>query len=48
MGYGKILRIAFLNRTKGDYDAYVRFDKSEVENMLNEMKDFISIIEFNL
>lgn len=46
--YGKILRIAFLNRTKGDYDAYVLFDKSEVENMLNEMKDFISIIEFNL
>ena len=46
--YGKILRIAFSNRTKGDYDAYVHFEKNEVESMLNEMKDFISIIESNL
>jgi uncharacterized protein (UPF0332 family) len=46
--YGKILRIAFSNRTKGDYDAYVHFEKNEVESMLNEMKDFISLIESNL
>jgi uncharacterized protein (UPF0332 family) len=48
MKYGKILRNSFLNRTKGDYDAYIQFDKNEVENMLIEMKDFISLVEENL
>lgn len=43
--YGRILRNAFQNRTKSDYDAYIQFEKNEVETMLEEMKDFISAIE---
>lgn len=39
--YGKILRNAYQNRTKGDYDAFVNFSTGEVESMLNEMVDFI-------
>ena len=40
--FGKILRNAFQNRTKGDYDAFVDFTKIEVDSMLVEMKEFIS------
>jgi len=43
--YGKILRNAYQNRTKGDYDAFVEFDKSAVKNMLEEMSDFIEEIK---
>jgi uncharacterized protein (UPF0332 family) len=43
--YGKILRNAFQNRTKSDYDAYIHFQKAEVTAMLEEMKDFIRMIE---
>jgi uncharacterized protein (UPF0332 family) len=43
--FGKILRNAFQNRTKGDYDAFVNFDSVEVENMLSEMSFFIDEIE---
>ena len=43
--YGKILRNAFQNRTKGDYDAFVNFDKVEVGVMLGEMNLFIEEIE---
>lgn len=43
--YGKILRIAYQNRTKGDYDAYVQFDTEEVESMHLEMTNFIEEIE---
>jgi uncharacterized protein (UPF0332 family) len=43
--YGKILRNAYQNRTKGDYDAFVSFDKEEVIEMYNEMIDFIKTIE---
>ncbi|MEI8114880.1 MAG: HEPN domain-containing protein [Bacteroidia bacterium] len=42
--YGKILRNAYQNRTKGDYDAFVNFSTNEVESMLNEMVDFINEI----
>ena len=35
--YGKILRNAFRNRTKGDYDAFVIFSDTEVHQMLEEM-----------
>ena len=42
---GKILRNAYQNRTKGDYDAFVSFDKEEVVEMHNEMIDFITEIE---
>jgi uncharacterized protein (UPF0332 family) len=39
--FGKILRNAYQNRTKGDYDAFVSFSKQEVECMVNEMESFI-------
>jgi uncharacterized protein (UPF0332 family) len=43
--YGKILRNAYQNRTKGDYDAFVTFAKEEVEEMQKEMKEFILEIQ---
>lgn len=43
--YGKILRNAYQNRTKGDYDAFVDFSAIEVESTLSEMKEFIEIIK---
>jgi len=43
--YGRILRNAFRNRTKGDYDAFITFEKEEVIDMKNEMIDFIDSIE---
>ena len=43
--YGEILRNAFQNRTKGDYDAFVEFPQQEVDVMLKEMKQFIIEIE---
>ncbi len=43
--FGKILRNAFQNRTKGDYDAFVNFENVEVEVMLREMSSFIEEIE---
>lgn len=43
--YGKILRNAYQNRTKGDYDAFVSFSKEEIESMLSEMTDFIEEIK---
>jgi len=43
--YGRILRNAYQNRAKGDYDAFVDFSRNEVEEMLNEMKQFITAVE---
>ena len=43
--YGKILRNAYQNRTKGDYDAFVNFSKVETESMLYEMTDFIEEVK---
>jgi len=43
--YGKILKNAYNNRTKGDYDAFVTFSKEEVIEMHKEMIDFISVLE---
>lgn len=43
--FGKILRNAYQNRTKGDYDAFVIFSQQEVEVMLNEMVIFIDEIQ---
>lgn len=37
--YGKILRNAFQNRTKGDYDVFISFEKEEVIVMHEEMID---------
>jgi uncharacterized protein (UPF0332 family) len=42
---GKILRNAYQNRTKGDYDAFVIFSQQEVEVMLDEMEIFIAEIQ---
>ena len=42
---GKSLRIAFQNRTKGDYDAYVTFEKEEVEQMQIDLIEFVEKIE---
>lgn len=43
--FGKILRNAFQNRTKGDYDAFVSFEKDEVSQMYLEMIEFINEIK---
>lgn len=43
--FGKILRNAYQNRTKGDYDAFVSFASVEVELMLNEMTHFIKEVQ---
>ena len=43
--FGKILRNAYQNRTKGDYDAFVDFTSEEVETMHSEMIDFVEAIE---
>lgn len=39
--FGKILRNAFHNRAKGDYDAFIDFSRTEVDLMLIEMSNFI-------
>jgi uncharacterized protein (UPF0332 family) len=46
--YGKILRNAFRNRTKGDYDAFVNFTDAEVKQMLKEMELFIEQLKNQL
>ena len=43
--YGKIIRNAFQNRTKGDYDAFIVFEVDEVESMLSDMIEFIDEIK---
>ena len=43
--YGKMLRKAFEDRTKGDYDAFVDFSLPVVETKLEDMKQFINIID---
>jgi len=42
--YGKMLRSAYQNRTKGDYDAFVYFSKDEVEHLFSEMSSFLNEI----
>jgi uncharacterized protein (UPF0332 family) len=43
--FGKILRNAFQNRTKCDYDAFISFSEQEVAEMLDEMIEFINEIK---
>lgn len=43
--YGQIINKALNRRTKGDYDSFVKFEEKIVEEMLEEMKDFINKIE---
>ncbi len=42
--YGKIINKAFNRRTKGDYDLFIEFDVDIVNEMYNEMIDFINTI----
>jgi len=43
--YGKMLRKAFEDRTKGDYDAFVDFSLAVVEDKLIDMKQFINMVD---
>ena len=43
--FGKIIRNACQNRTKGDYDAFVDYELTEVESMHSEMIEFVQEIE---
>jgi uncharacterized protein (UPF0332 family) len=42
--FGKMIRNAFQNRRKGDYDAFVNFSIEEVESMLEDMIQFVDEI----
>ena len=42
--YGKILRKAYQNRVKGDYEPIVNFDEETVKSMFADMKEFIDAI----
>jgi uncharacterized protein (UPF0332 family) len=43
--YGVILRDAFDNRSDSDYGVMIKFNKDEVLESFEDMKDFISTIE---
>ncbi len=43
--YGKIVNKAYIRRTKGDYDIFINFEKDNVVEMFNDMKEFISEIK---
>ena len=43
--FGKVLRKAYENRTTGDYDTFVEFEKNDVVQLFEEMKQFICRIE---
>ena len=43
--YGKIINDAFENRSDSDYGVFIEFNKSDVTEMYEEMKDFIRRLE---
>jgi len=43
--YGKIIRDAFKNRSDGDYAPFISFHKKDVEDMQEDMTDFIERIK---
>src|SRR4030043_120067 len=43
--YGRVLRKAHENRTTGDYDTFIEFEKNDVVQLFEEMKQFIVRIE---
>ena len=43
--YGEIIRTAYKRRADSDYGVSAKFEKADVEKMLEGMKDFISTIE---
>ena len=42
--YGRIIRNAFKNRNEGDYAPYIEFHKEDVNEMKNDLEDFINRI----
>jgi len=42
---GSIIHKAYEDRTDSDYGIFIEFEKAEVQNKLEEMKEFISKIE---
>jgi uncharacterized protein (UPF0332 family) len=43
--YGRVLRKAYENRTTGDYDTFIEFEKNDFVQLFEEMKKFIIRIE---
>jgi len=43
--FGKMLRNAYKNRRKGDYETYIEFNIEDVKLMFTEMKEFIEEID---
>ena len=46
--FGVMLRDAFKERQKGDYEIFVQFTKEEVDEMFADMKIFVAEIENHL
>ncbi|MBU0766056.1 MAG: HEPN domain-containing protein [Bacteroidetes bacterium] len=46
--YGEIIKNAFRNRNKGDYETEVVFNKEQVDAMISDMKEFIGVMELYL
>lgn len=40
-----MIRDAFRERQKGDYEVYIQFSKEEVEQLFEDMKVFVTEIE---
>ena len=40
-----MINIAFIRRTKGDYETHIEFDKETVHLMFKDMEDFINSME---
>lgn len=43
--YGKMIKDAFRNRQKSDYETYVEFSNDAVNEMFDNMKSFIAALE---
>ncbi|HXL54805.1 MAG TPA: HEPN domain-containing protein [Chitinophagaceae bacterium] len=43
--FGRIINRAFNKRSKGDYDSFVEFEKADILEMFEEMKEFIAEIK---
>ncbi len=43
--HGASLKKAYMNRTKGDYDVFVTFEKEEIMLMKTELEYFIDVVE---
>jgi uncharacterized protein (UPF0332 family) len=43
--YGRIIKIAFENRTESDYDPFIKYVREDVIKMYDEMNDFLITLE---